>query len=91
MRLKEFVKDPRFKKGVEFYAVFGGSYYSYEVITFIEDTLYARSTWNGSGDKTTFSEYSDIFFDERDAITFAIHNSEEKIETLKQRLDKLQC
>ena len=92
MNYKQFIKDPRCKAGARCFGCYSTLVQQYEILFVIEDNVFGKEVMENAllqPDTIRLPAYEEYFFNEADAIAYAIGNLQDRIAKYEERLKSL--
>lgn len=92
MNYKKFIKDPRCKAGVKCFGSYSTLVQQYEILFVTEDCVFGKEVMEDAllqADTIRLPAYVEYFFNEADALAYAIGNLQDRIDKYEERLKSL--
>lgn len=93
MNYKQFIKDPRCKAGARCFGGYSTLVNQYEILFVTEDCVFGKEVMEDpdlSPDvPASLPKYVEYFFNEADALKYAIGNLQDRIDKYEERLKSL--
>ena len=93
MNYKKFIKDPRCKTGVKCFGSYSTLVQQYEILFVTEDHVFGKEVMEdpdlSSNVPASLPAYVEYFFNEADALAYAIGNLQDRIDKYEERLKSL--
>lgn len=93
MNYKKFIKDPRCKAGVRCFGSYSTLVQQYEILFVTEDCVFGNEVMEDALlqlDTIRLPAYVEYFFNEADALKYAIGNLQDRIDKYEERLQSLE-
>ena len=92
MNYKKFIKDPRCKAGARCFGSYSTLVQQYEILFVTEDCVFGKEVMEDpllQPDTIRLPKYVEYFFNEGDALAYAIGNLKDRIDKYEERLKSL--
>lgn len=93
MNYKQFTKDPRCKAGTRCFGCYSILVQQYEILFVAEDNVFGKEVMEDAllqPDTIRLPAYVEYFFNEADALKYAIGNLQDRIDKYEERLQSLE-
>lgn len=93
MNYKQFIKDPRCKAGARCFGCYSTLVQQYEILFVTKDCVFGKEVMEDALlqlDTIRLPAYVEYFFNEADALKYAIGNLQDRIDKYEERLQSLE-
>ena len=94
MNYKQFIKDPRCKAGARCFGSYSTLVQQYEILFVTEDCVFGKEVMENPDllpdVPTSLPAYEEYFFNEADALAYAIGNLKDRIAKYEEKLKRLE-